>query len=115
MKKCSKIKGFSDWQNPDFSPITSHLQKVGRTRGESGKKSRRKEFPMKKINYKGRCERRKVSKCKDICRTYSKIQSALVDVLEKDDDVISFECNVCLIGVSDNMYSSDFVVKKCIL
>ncbi len=70
---------------------------------------------MKKINYKGRCERRKVSKCKDICRTYSKIQSALVDVLEKDDDVISFECNVCLIGVSDNMYSSDFVVKKCIL
>ena len=67
---------------------------------------------MKKINYKGRCERRKVSKCKDICRTYSKIQSALVDVLEKDDDVISFECNVCLIGVSDNMYSSDFVVKK---
>lgn len=34
---------------------------------------------MKKINYKGRCEKRKVSKCKDICRTYSKIQSAMVD------------------------------------
>ena len=50
---------------------------------------------MKKNNYKGRCERRKVSKCKDICRTYSKIQSALVDVLEKDDDVISFDFNVC--------------------
>lgn len=47
---------------------------------------------MKKINYKGRCEKRKVSKCEDICRTYSKIQSAMVDVLEKDDDVDSFEC-----------------------
>ena len=32
---------------------------------------------MKKINYKGRCEKRKVSKCKDVCRTYSKIQSAM--------------------------------------
>ena len=35
---------------------------------------------MKKINYKGRCEKRKVSKCEDICRTYSKIQSAMVDI-----------------------------------
>ena len=39
---------------------------------------------MKKINYKGRCEKRKVSKCKDVCRTYTKIQSAFVDLLEKD-------------------------------
>ena len=48
---------------------------------------------MKKINYKGRCEKRKVSKCKDICRTYSKIQSAMVDLLEIDEKVTSFECN----------------------
>ena len=66
---------------------------------------------MKKINYKGRCEKRKVSKCKEICRTYSKIQSALVNVLEQDENVASFECNVCLEGVSDNMYSSDFVIR----
>ena len=64
---------------------------------------------MKKINYKGRCERRKVSKCKDICRTYTKIQSAFVDLLEKEDDVVSFECNVPLKGVVDDMYSTDFV------
>ena len=67
---------------------------------------------MKKINYKGRCERRKVSKCKDVCRTYTKIQSAFVDLLEKDDDVVSFECNVPLKGVADNMYSTDFVITK---
>ena len=65
---------------------------------------------MKKINYKGRCEKRKVSKCKDICRTYSKIQSALVNALEKDKDVVSFECNVCLEGVSDNMYEVVMVI-----
>ena len=28
-------------------------------------------------------------------------------MLEKDEEVTSFECNVCLEGVSDNMYSSD--------
>ena len=67
---------------------------------------------MKKINYKGRCEKRKVSKCEEVCRTYSKIQSAFVDVLEKDEEVISFECNVLLEGVEGNQYSSDFVAKK---
>ena len=34
-------------------------------------KTMRKEFYVKKINYKGRCEKRKVSKCEDVCRTYS--------------------------------------------
>ena len=39
---------------------------------------------------KGRGEKRKVSKCTDICRTYTKIQSAFVDLLEKDDVIIHF-------------------------
>ena len=67
---------------------------------------------MKKINYKGRCEKRKVSKCEEICRTYSKIQSAMVDMLEKNDEVLSFECNVRLKGVADDLYSTDFVIRK---
>lgn len=67
---------------------------------------------MKKVNYKGRCEKRKVSKCKDICQTYSKIQSAMVDVLENDDSVESFACNVRLTGIADDLYSSDFVIKR---
>ena len=53
---------------------------------------------MKRINYKGRCEKRKVSKCEDICRTNNKIQSAMVDLLENDDEVVSFECNIRLQG-----------------
>ena len=67
---------------------------------------------MKRINYKGRCEKRKVSKCTEVCRTYSKIQSAYVDVLEQDEGIISFECNVLLEGVEGNQYSSDFVAIK---
>ena len=67
---------------------------------------------MKRINYKGRCEKRKASKCTEVCRTYSKIQSAYVDVLEQDESIISFECNVLLEGVEGNQYSSDFVAKK---
>lgn len=54
---------------------------------------------MKKVNYKGRREKRKVSKCRDVCRSYSKIQSAMVDILEKDNDVVSFECNVFILEV----------------
>ena len=67
---------------------------------------------MKKINYKGRCEKRKVSKCVEVCRTYNTIQSALIDLLEKDEDILSFECNVRLKGIADDMYSSDIVAQK---
>jgi hypothetical protein len=82
-------------------------------RGDDGgpENTGRKEFLMRKANYKGRCEKRKVSKCEYICRTYSKIQSVYVDELEKDDTVASFECNVFLKGVADTLYTTDFVIK----
>ena len=32
---------------------------------------------MKKTNYKGRCEKRRVAKCKDIARTYSKLPAVM--------------------------------------
>ncbi len=67
---------------------------------------------MKKYNYKGRCQKRTVSKCREVCKTYSMIQAALVDVLEKEEGIVSFECNVRLKGVVDDKYTTDFVVKK---
>ena len=39
---------------------------------------------MKKKGYKGRCEKRSLSKCVGVCRTYSDLQSAYADVLEAD-------------------------------
>ena len=44
---------------------------------------RRKDAEMIKKNYKGRCQKRKMKKCKDVVRTYSNIQSAYAEVLER--------------------------------
>ena len=35
-----------------------------------------------------------------------------MDLLEHDDNILSFECNVRLKGVADDMYSTDIVAKK---
>lgn len=63
---------------------------------------------MHKKNYKGRCIKKKVSKCDAVARTYSAIAFAYLDVLERNDAVKSFECNV---PISDE-YVSDFIITK---
>ena len=40
---------------------------------------------MRKKNYKGRCEKRVLSKCKGICRTYDALQYAYADMLEENE------------------------------
>ena len=72
---------------------------------------------MKKLNYKGRCEKRTSPKSNEICRTYNAIQRSYLDVLEKDEIIIEIHCNVPLTGFQDarntgKEYSSDFVCKK---
>ena len=49
-------------------------------------KTRRKDKEMRKLHYKGRCTRRKLSKCKDICRTYDKVQTVYADWLQANED-----------------------------
>ena len=56
---------------------------------------------MRKLNYKGRCTKRKLSKCKDVCRTFDAIQMKVVDMLQANDEIKSFRCNVCLEGVEN--------------
>ena len=63
---------------------------------------------MHRKNYKGRCIKKKVTKCETAARTYSDIALAYLDVLERNGEVKSFECNV---PVSDG-YVSDFVITK---
>lgn len=69
---------------------------------------------MKKKNYKGsRCEKRYLSKCADgVAKTYTDIESRLADLLQKDDAVREFRCNVPLDGFSEGDYCSDFVCTK---
>ena len=67
---------------------------------------------MRKKNYKGRCEKRSVPKCIDVCRTYDPIQSAYADMLALDNSISEFRCNVFMDGLSEGEYTSDFVCTK---
>ena len=64
---------------------------------------------MRKKGFKGRCEKRVVSKCREVCRTYDPIQSAYVDQLQKDDFIREFQCNVLL---DTGEYMTDFLCTK---
>lgn len=67
---------------------------------------------MRKKNYKGRCEKRILSKCKEICRTYDGIQSAYADLLQQNDSITEIRCNVLLDGLELGEYTTDFVCVK---
>lgn len=67
---------------------------------------------MRKKNYKGRCEKRSVSKCQTVCRIYDLIQSRYLDMLQENDDVIEIRCNVLLDGNEAGEYMTDFVCVK---
>ena len=64
---------------------------------------------MYKKNYKGRCEKKSLSKCDTICRCYSTIQSVYADKLETDPSVQSFQCNAPL---EDEDYTTDFLITR---
>ncbi len=51
---------------------------------------------MRKRNFKGRCTKRSIPKCNEVCRTYDAVQTAYADVLDMDEDVREFKCNVYL-------------------
>lgn len=64
---------------------------------------------MRKKGFKGRCEKRKLGKCKEVCRTYSAIQYAYADILQAREDVAEIRCNVPLDGYD---YTTDFLCIK---
>ena len=53
---------------------------------------------MRKKNFKGRCEKRMIGKCAEVCRTYDAIQYAYADLLQMDEEVKEIRCNVLLDG-----------------
>lgn len=67
---------------------------------------------MRKKGYKGRCEKKNLNKCEDICRTYDAIQSVYADILAECDDVTEIRCNVLLEGLDIGEYTTDFVCVK---
>lgn len=67
---------------------------------------------MRKKNFKGRCEKRVIVKCNEVCRTYDAIQYAYADILQASDEVKEIRCNVPLDGRDIGHYTSDFVCVK---
>ncbi len=67
---------------------------------------------MRKKNFKGRCEKRVIPKCAEVCRTYDAIQYAYADMLQADSSIKEIRCNVPLNGLEVGEYTSDFVCVK---
>ena len=67
---------------------------------------------MRKKNYKGRCEKRVLNKCKAICKTYDPVQAAYANILADNSDVAEIRCNIPLDGEYMSEYMTDFV---CVL
>lgn len=67
---------------------------------------------MRKKNYKGRCQKRTLSKSKEVCRFYDAIQSKYADILQKDKDIEEICCNVPLESLPEGEFTSDFLCVK---
>ena len=67
---------------------------------------------MRKKNYKGRCEKKFISKCDTICKTYDPIQSAHVTQLDSNPSIQEIKCNVTLDSAESDEYMSDIVCTK---
>ena len=67
---------------------------------------------MRKKGFKGRCEKRTLSKCPVVCRTYDSIQYAYADLLQDNSAIKEFRLNVLLENLPIGEYTSDFVAVK---
>ena len=68
---------------------------------------------MRNSKSKVRCEKRKLPKCEDLLRLYSSMQSKFADLLQENDSVKSFQCNVPLESCdAGDGFTTDFVITK---
>lgn len=68
---------------------------------------------MRRKGYRGTgCTKRSFSKCEGVCRTFDKIQTAFADILQNDESVVSFQCNVLLESGEEKQYTTDFLAEK---
>jgi len=74
--------------------------------------SQKEGFSVRKKGYKGRCEKRVISKCEGVFRSYDPIQSVYADMLQADDSIREIRCNVPLDGLEEGEYTSDFLCIK---
>ncbi len=118
-EKCSKINAFPASSSKNRKSLKSFLGNkfvfgnwffiFGRCFWGMFDNKESEVFRMRKKNYKGRCEKRSISKCNEVCRTYDAIQYAYADILQANKNITEIRCNVPLDGEE---YTSDFVCTK---
>ena len=64
---------------------------------------------MRKKGFKGRCEKRVIAKCAEVCRTYDEVQSAYAGVLSANERIAEIKCNVPLDDPEYGTYTTDFL------
>lgn len=77
---------------------------------------------MRKKNFKGRCEKKTIGKCKTVCKSFDPIQSAYIDILDDRYDVAEIQCNVELDGDASDfttdivavMTNGEIMVRECV-
>lgn len=67
---------------------------------------------MRQKNIKTRCEKRKLSKFNEVCKTYDSISFAYATMLSENEDIQEVRCNVLLEGLEEGDYTSDFVCTR---
>ena len=102
-----KIRGISI--PPKMNLFLGKKAVFGKIFGEFESHGLQEDLQMRKKNFKGRCEKRVIDKCSEVCRTYDAIQYAYADVLQKEDEIREIRCNVLLDGLEEGEYTSDFV------
>ena len=78
----------------------------GKIFGEFESHGLQENLQMRKKNFKGRCEKRVIDKCSEVCRTYDAIQYAYADVLQKDDEIREIRFAISYISFKRMLISS---------
>lgn len=112
INKMGSLKIFlGKWENVFLGESTPNILFLGNTiLGKIAVKIQ--EVLMRKIGYKGRCEKKSLSKCKEVCRTYDPIQSKYAELLDGLPEIEEIRCNVPLEGFKEGNYMTDFVCVK---
>jgi len=84
------------WGNQSCSEVRRSRRKTDgckeALRGFDVTEVKKQEESMRKKGYKGRCEKRTLSKCIGVCRTYDAVQSAYANVIQENADIKEFRC-----------------------
>ena len=67
---------------------------------------------MRPANIKDRCTKKKLKKSDEVIRTYDKIQTAYAEILDRDENIKSIQCNVSLENLEEGEFTTDFLCTK---